>query len=89
MKSQGKILETLWEYIDTFNPYASEEEKKIFSIVAKKSEEFEKIITDEQMRAFEDYKDSLSELHSVERKEAFAKGVRFATQFLLEATNNR
>lgn len=89
MKAQGKILDTLWKYIDTFNPYSSEEEKKLFSIVAKKSEEFEKIITEEQMKFFEDYQASLSKLQSVERREAFAKGVRFATQFLPEATNNR
>lgn len=89
MKSNQKLLDTLWEYIDTFNPYTSEEEKKILSVVAKKSEEFVKSMTNEQTVAFEDYRDSLWELHSVERKEAFAKGVKFASQFLLEATENR
>ena len=89
MKSQDKIIDTLWEYIETFNPYASEEEKKIFSVVAEKSEIFTKTMTDEQIPIFEDYHDSLYELHSIEQKEAFVKGVKFATQFLLEATNER
>ena len=83
---RNNILDELWEYIDTFNPYASKEEKEILCVVAEKSEKFAKLITNEQMEIFEDYHDSLSELHSVERKEAFAKGVRFATRFLLEAT---
>ncbi len=81
----NNILNELWEYIDTFNPYAGKEEKEILSVVAVKSEEFAKSMTNEQIPIFEDYHDSLSELHSVERKEAFVKGVRFATQFLLEA----
>lgn len=84
----NNILNELWEYIDTFNPYASEEEKAILSLVAEKSEKFAKSITIEQMAIFEDYLDSLSELHSVERKEAFIKGVQFAVRFLLEATKN-
>ena len=86
MKSDPKILDTLWEYIETFNPYASEEEKAILIVVAEKSEKLSKSLTADQALIFEDYRDSLSELHSVERKESFIKGIKFATQFLLEAT---
>ena len=89
MKSKHEALDKLWEYIETFNPYASEEEKAILIVVAEKSEKIEKSMTDEQMPIFEEYRDSLSELHSIERKEAFIKGVRFTTQFLLDATNDR
>ena len=55
-------------------------------MVAEKSEKIEKSMTDEQMPIFEEYRDSLSELHSVERKESFIKGIKFDSQFLLEAT---
>ena len=89
MKSDPKILDTLWEYIETFNPYASEEEKAILIVVAEKSEKLSKSLTADQALIFEDYHGSLSELHSIERKEAFIKGVRFTTQFLLDATNDR
>ena len=86
MKSDPKILDTLWEYIETFNPYASEEEKAILIVVAEKSEKLSKSLTADQALIFEDYHGFLSELHSVERKESFIKGIKFATQFLLEAT---
>ena len=86
MKSKHEALDKLWEYIETFNPYASEEEKAILIVVAEKSEKLSKSLTSDQTLIFEDYHDSLSELHSVERKESFIKGIKFASQFFLEAT---
>lgn len=86
MKSKHETLDKLWEYIETFNPYASKEEKAILIVVAEKSEKLSKSLTADQALIFEDYHGSLSELHSVERKESFIKGIKFATQFLLEAT---
>ncbi len=79
-------LDHLWECLDTFNTYASEEEREILSVVAKKSELFIKSINEQQTKLFEDYQNSLSELNIVCQKNAFIKGIKFATAYLLEAT---
>lgn len=84
MRNNQNILDVLWEYVDTFNPYASDDEKKVLSIVSEKSDAFKKMITDDQYSLFEDYQDSLLELCSVEKKEAFIKGVKFASQLIIE-----
>ena len=40
MKNEQKILNLLWECTDIFNLYATDDEKKTLSVVAKKSSDF-------------------------------------------------
>ena len=88
MKNEQKILNLLWKYTDIFNLYATDDEKKTLSVVAKKSSDLKKSLSDNQYLVFEDYQNSLLELCSVEKKEAFIRGVKFAAGFIFEALNN-
>ncbi len=79
-------LDYIWECLNTIEPDATEEEKRILRIVAKNSEILATSISDEQAKLFEIFQDSLYELFSAEKRGAFIKGIKFATQFFLEAT---
>lgn len=81
-----KILHTLWEYIETFEPLSSEEERKALTIVIHRVESLEKTLNQEQKDLLDLYRDSIYELDSICQYEAFVKGVRFATSYFLEVT---
>ena len=72
--------------LESFNIKSSEEEKTIFCDAENKKSVFLKSINDEQTGLFWGYEEAMSALMETERKEAFIKGVKFATQFFLEAT---
>ncbi len=80
-----KPLHTLWEYIEAFEPYSSEEETKALRVVIQRAEKLEKALSQEQKELLDLYRDSIYELNSICTSEAFVKGVRFATSYLLSA----
>ena len=80
-----KTLHTLWEYIEAFEPLSSEEERKALMGVLQRAELLEKTLNQEQKGLLDLYRDSIYELDSICQCEAFVKGVRFATSYLLEA----
>ena len=79
-------LNSLWEMLESFNITSSEDEKTIFCITENQKNNLLKTLNDEQKRLFFSYEDYMSNLIETERKEAFIKGIKFATQFFLEAT---
>ena len=79
-------LDCIWECINITHPDATEEEKRLMKIVAKDEEALIKAIDKEQAQLLKKLQESISNLINSERKEAFIRGVKFATQFFLEAT---
>ena len=79
-------LDNLWEMLESFNIKTSETEKPFLLIETKKKSAFFSLLSEDQAQSFIDYEESLSQLIEAERKEAFIRGVKFATQFFLEAT---
>ena len=79
-------LNNLWEMLENYNIRSSEEEQKFFSDAENKKLALLRLMDDDQKRLFFHYEEAMSSLIETERKEAFIKGVKFATKFLLEAT---
>ena len=79
-------LDCIWECINITHPDATEEEKRLMKIVLKNEEALINAVKEEQMKLLENLQESISNLINSERKEAFIKGIKFATQFFLEAT---
>ena len=80
-------LNNLWEMLETYKVDSSENAKKIFCCAEKKRTAFLQLLNNEQSHLFFEYQESISTLIETERKEAFIQGIKFATQFLLEATD--
>ncbi len=79
-------LKNLWEMLESFNIKSNEDEKTIFCIAENQKGILLRTLNDEQNKLFFCYEESMSTLIGTERREAFIKGIKFATQFLLEAT---
>jgi len=85
MNNEKCFFDFLWECMDVLNPYASEEERKALMRVELKSEQLKKAINDKQIELVDEYQDSLSDLFSVLQREAFEKGIKFATRYFIES----
>lgn len=83
-----KTLHTLWEYIETFEPLSSDEESKALKVVIQRVELLKKALNQEQKELLDLYCDSTDELNSICQCEAFVKGIKFATSYLLAAILN-
>lgn len=84
MKKADNVLVKLWEYVSMANTYASTDEKESMICVYKKTEDFVKSLNEDQKQLFEDYYDSITMLNDICLREAFIKGLKFATDYLLE-----
>ena len=81
-----KILEKLWrEYQMESNMIQSEEEKELIHHLVASSDILRANLSVEQLCALEKRDEYQNELCFLCAKEAFVKGVRFATVYLLEA----
>lgn len=79
-------LEYIWECLNITQSDATEEEKRLMKIVAKNEEALINAVNEEQAKLLENLQESISNFINSERKEAFIKGIKFATQFLFEAS---
>ncbi|MCH5183901.1 MAG: hypothetical protein J1E00_06975 [Oscillospiraceae bacterium] len=83
---QGKILEKLW-----FTDWSlrstqwTEEANLLLDELEEKEKDLFANLTEEQQEALESYKIDLNNLRTLFEKDAFMKGVRFATAYMIEA----
>ena len=81
------ILEELWcLYIEDNDPKLGDDEKLIMEKLENAEKVLHKELNEKQVQLLEEFTDHWGELCSVYRKESFIKGIRFATKYLLEAT---
>ncbi len=81
-----KVLEQLWyEYQTEEGIEQSEEEKELIHRLVQKSDVLRAGLSEKQKYDLEQRDECQNELCSLCAKEAFIKGVRFATGYLLEA----
>ena len=84
-----KALEDLWYSYLMENTWEENTEKKaIVSKLAEKENALRSLLTAEQKEQYEECEKLLQELYSLSEKEAFIKGVCFATNFLVEALSS-
>jgi len=82
-------LEDLWySYLAEKRTVMSEEECEIMNVVVNNSQKLRNTFNHNQEELFEKYDDSLADLRICYEKDAFLKGINFATKFLFEAIQN-
>ena len=82
-----RVLEKLWyQYLEESEPSQSLDEKIALNMIAEADKKLRNGLNDEQIKLLDEYVELWGDMCNVQRKESFIKGVRFATQYLLEAT---
>ena len=82
----NKTLSELWYSLLEQHPIETRAEAKILiGLVVRNEEVLQSTLTQQQKECLEKYEDCLNELHDFYEREAFIKGVQFATNFLVEA----
>ena len=84
----NEFLIKLWNHIDMLDVVASPTEREVIGDVETHENALIKSLDDKQKVLFDRYDASMSELNYIYRQDAFIKGVKFATAYLLEATND-
>lgn len=86
----NKTLSDLWYYILEQHPFETRAEaKELLDRAVEKEEALHATLTRQQKEYLKKYEDCLGELYDVYEKEAFIKGIRFATNFLMEAMDRQ
>ena len=81
-----KDLEDLWyNYIIEISLKKDKREKTAISRFVEKEEEIRSMLDEKQLSKLEEYDDAVSEMSSISEKNAFIKGVSFATKFIFQA----
>ena len=79
------LLETLWySYVMEKPAEQSEERQKLFKTLISCEGEVKENFTDQQIEILKRFRDCREGLARIDEYDAFAKGVRFATRYLLE-----
>ena len=78
-------LNYIWEVLNIIEPDATEEEKNSMIVLERNYKALIKTIGTGQEQLLDKLQESISGLIDTERKEAFIKGVKYATHFLLDA----
>ena len=83
----ANVLETLWyAYLMDESKEKSKAREQFFERLLSCEGEVKENFTEEQIEILKRFRDCREGLARIDEYEAFAKGVRFATQYLLEAT---
>lgn len=84
-----KILGDIWySYQMEKHVERTEEENKILDVLLTNEKRLRKDLNEQQKAALKAYESSMDDLYCIYETKAFIKGVRFATQYLIEAIYN-
>ncbi len=81
-----KELEQLWySYIVETGTVRNEQERTIIRKLSQKNEQLRSKLNQEQIVLLEEYDKAFTSTCNILEKDAFVKGIKFATRFLFEA----
>lgn len=82
----SKMLENLWDS-DPMEDFVerNEEKKRILDQLIINEEKLRANLDEEQAEMLKICEDCLNDISAIDEKEAFMKGIRFATRFMVEA----
>ncbi len=84
----NSILEDLWyNYQIGIRSEQSQEEKDVLNDLVLFEDKLRESLTEEQKHIYKSYESCVIKSNCISEKEAFIKGVRFATQYLFETLN--
>lgn len=79
-------LEDLWNYYLIEVPIKNNKRETLtIEAFSKKEKLFRSKLTQEQLKALEEYDDAVSSVGRITERHAFIKGVMFATRFIFQA----
>lgn len=79
------ILKDLWSsYLIESTAILDDEEKVLLDKIVLKEKELNEKLTKEQLALLENFTDSFHEMNCISERNAFIKGVCFATKYLFE-----
>lgn len=78
-------LDYIWECIESKKIYASREEAAALREAERAKSLLDDLLSNDQKELFDRYAESVSRLIDVVELEAFVKGVKFATHFIMES----
>ncbi len=78
-------LDYIWECIESKKIYASREETAALREAERARSLLDDLLSNDQKELFDRYAESVSRLIDVVELEAFVKGVKFATHFIMES----
>ena len=88
MKKYGtSLLEKIWDTIKMLDTKASVEEASITPDLESLDQALNESLNEEQKELLHKYYDLLSELNIILEREAFIKGIKFATEYMIEAVD--
>ena len=80
------LLEKIWYSYQMQNPTEMNvEKKKILDVLVLNEERLRNELNEEQTVLLENYERCMGEINCISEKDAFVKGLCFATEFFLEA----
>lgn len=83
-------LEKVWDWLQPDHlPEQSETQKRLLDALNVSQRELWALLNEEQKNAVRGYEYALVELNNFFETQAFIKGVRFATSYMLEAVNKK
>ena len=82
-------LDYLWELVNGRERQPDAEKKAMIDTAEMKRTAFLRLVDDEQLTAFYEYFETLIAISEYDKRAAFSEGVKLATRFLLEATDNK
>lgn len=81
-----KLLEDLWySYIQEEDEADSEEARAVLKAPVETEEKLNSELNENQRETLENFSRLYSELYCIYEREAFVKGVKFATKYLIES----
>ena len=85
-----KMLEELWYLYETRRPdkFAVERERLLRKMEDAEDKLFPHL-TNEQKDALDDFRTSVNEISMLQEKEAYYRGIRFATTYMIEALKSK
>ncbi len=82
-----KLLEDLWySYIQEEDGIDSEEARAVLKNLVEIEEKLNSELNENQRETLENFSRLYSDLYCIYEREAFVKGVKFATKYLIEST---
>ena len=81
-----KDLEQLWySYIVETGTVRTESDRAIIKNLSEKDEQLRSSLNQEQIKLLEEYDKAFTATYTLLEKDAFVKGIKFATRFLFES----
>lgn len=86
------ILEEIWSLYDVENDvpdFRDEEKSEDYAIMMREQKKLYALLDNQQREQFEKYSDCANKLDCISERQAYIRGIRFATRYLISALSQK